>query len=72
MKIRSTKCCDLCKDTVAEKQLIFYRTTNDYVTVQMDEKPSLFSGDNTKRSYWHFCLPCWFGIMNAAKEAVKK
>lgn len=66
---RAYKHCDCCKKKVAEKGLIFFHTIQDYVTVRMDEAPTY--ADDATRSNWHFCLPCWFGIMKAAREARK-
>ena len=71
MKRQATKCCDLCKETVAVKSVL-WRTVKDYVTIRGDEAPGYCNfEDNTTRVNWHFCYPCFFGIMKAASKAKK-
>ena len=71
MKCESTKKCDMCKQTVARKSLLWH-TVNDYVTIRGDERPSYVNiEDNTTRVNWHFCYPCFAWIMKAAGERMK-
>lgn len=72
MVTREQKHCDKCRTKVAERRLLFFHTTMDYVTVRMDGRPGVFDDRRTVRDDFHYCLPCWFGILKAAREATKK
>ena len=73
MKICAVKKCDKCGEVVAKKGFLLYHTVSDYVTIRGDERPTYVNmEDNTTRVRWHFCYPCWFGIIRAAREETTK
>lgn len=60
MKIRAQKTCDSCGNVVAVKNIILYRTVEDYVTIRGDDVTTYVNfEDNTTPYRLHYCRECW-------------
>ena len=57
------KMCDHCKEVVAVRGCLFYKTVKGYITVRGDDVVSYANWeDNTVRSELHICKQCWRGF----------
>ena len=73
MFIEAKKTCDHCKEVVAVKGLLFYRTVKDYVTVRGDDVVGYAEWeDNTVRSELHICKQCWRGFWGSFDEKQRR
>lgn len=68
MKLAARKICNSCRETVAVKKLIGYRSVKDYVTISLHEEPC-YSSDNGKKVPLHYCSNCWTGFQTAINNS---
>ena len=69
MLVKAVKRCDMCGDIVAQKEMIFFHTKKDFVTIRED-KYDLFQEtvDGTVPNKRHYCWECWDKIVKEARR----